>query len=89
MVSETPITSKLFQELQNFAGLDSSTECYKPLQSSEISKSEKHVSSLVDLLENEYLNAFSASIDENELYNLSSGIGKENGVEELLEIQSN
>ena len=45
--------------------------------------------SLVDVLENEYLNPFSASVDENELYNLSSGIRKENGVEELLEIQSN
>ena len=44
---------------------------------------------MVDVLENEYLNPFSASTDENELYNLSSGIRKENGVEELLEIQSN
>ena len=81
-----PSQAKLFQELQNFAGLDSSTECYKPLRSSEISKSEKHVSSLVDVLENEYLTPFSASIDENELYNLRSGTRKENGVEELLEI---
>ena len=84
-----PSQAKLFQELQNFAGLDSSTECYKPLRSNEISKSEKHVSSLLDVLENEYLNPFSVSIDENELYNLSSGLKKENGVEELLEIQSN
>ena len=66
-----PSQLELFQELQNFSGLDSSTECYKPLRSSEISKSEKHVLSLVDVLENEYLNPFSASIDENELDNLS------------------
>ena len=88
-MSEPPIQAKLFQKLRNFAGLDSSTECYKPLRSREISKSEKHVSSLVDVLKNEYRNPFSASIDENELYNLSSGIRKENGLEEILEIQSN
>ena len=75
-----------FNELTNFAGLQYSTECYKPLRSSEIQKSEKHVSKVINVLEDEYLNPFGLDLDPTELYNLSAGVPKEDGVKELLEI---
>ena len=81
-----PYQAKNFNELTNFAGLQYSTECYKPLRSSEIQKSEKHVSKIINVLEDEYLNPFGLDLDPTELYNLSSGVPKEDGVKELLEI---
>ena len=56
------------------------------MRSSEIQKSEKHVSKVINVLEDEYLNPFGLDLDPTELYNLSSGVPKEDGVKELLEI---
>ena len=61
-------------------------ECYKPLRSSELQKSEKHISKVINVLEDEYLNPFGLDLDPTELYNLSSGVPKEDAVKELLEI---
>ena len=56
------------------------------MRPSEIQKSEKHVSKVINVLEDEYLNPFGLGLDPTELYNLSSGVPKEDGVKELLEI---
>ena len=84
-----PFQAKHFHELKTFAGVDSSSECYKPLRPCEISKSERNVANVVEILENEYLNPFSVSLYQNELYNLSSGMSKEDGVEALIDMQNN
>ena len=52
-------------------------------------RSEKNVTNVISVLENEYLNPFSATLDPNELYNLSSGMKKEDGVEPLLNVWEN
>ena len=84
-----PFQAKHFHELKTFAGVDSSSDCYKPLRPCEISKSERNVANVVNILENEYLNPFSVSLDQIELYKLSSGMPKEDGVEALLDMQNN
>ena len=61
--------------------------CYKPLRISETEKSEQNVSKIIDVLENEYINPFSLNLDIGQLYNLSSGVPKESGLEELLLIE--
>ena len=76
-----PYQAKYFKELTNYAGIDSSTLCYKPLRTSEIEKSELNVSNIIDVLENEYINPFSFNLDIGHLYNLSSEVPKESGVE--------
>ena len=53
----------------------------------EIEKSERNVSKIIDVLENEYINPFSLNLDIGQLYNLSSGVPKETGVKELLLIK--
>lgn len=68
-----PHQAKHFNELSNFAGLNPSSECYKPLREIEIQKSENIVSTVISVLENEYLNPFSIQLDQDKLYNLSSG----------------
>ena len=84
-----PFQAKHFQELKTFAGVDSSSECYKLLRPCEISKFEINVANVVEVLEDEYLNPYSVSLDQNELYNLSSGMPKEHGVEALIDMQNN
>ena len=42
---------------------------------------------IIDILENEYINSFSLNLDKGQLYNLSSGVPKENGVKKLLLIE--
>ena len=55
----------------------------------EIEKSEQNITNVMKVLEEEYLNPFGVQIDMENLYNLSSGTGKEDGVEELLCIWQN
>ena len=76
-----PYQAKYFKELTNYAGIDSFTLCYKPLRISEIEKSERNLSKTIDVFENEYINLFSLNLDIGQLYNLSSGVPKESGVE--------
>ena len=82
-----PYQSKNTKELKDYAGIDSSTLCYKPLRLSEIDRSERNVKKIINVLENEYLNPFSPDLDVDQLYNLSSGVLKEDGVKELLMIE--
>ena len=65
------------------------SNCYKPLRKMEISRSEQCVQKVIDVLESEYLNPFSVNLDNDKLYNLSSGIPKVDRVEELLQIWQN
>ena len=60
--------------LKQLSGLNSSTDSYKPLRPSRILKSEKQVSDVLHVLEEEYLNPFDLEIDQTHLYNLSSGV---------------
>jgi len=81
-----PQQAKNFNDLIFFAGLNQKSNIYKPLRDSEIKKSEKIVSDIINVMENEYLNPFSPLLEEDKLYNLSSGCCKEEGVDELLNI---
>ena len=67
--------------------MDTSTEFDKPLRYTEISNTERNVGRVMDVLENEYFNPFGVSIDQQELYNLSSGTRKENSVQALQHIR--
>ena len=69
------------------AGL-SKTHDYKPLRPKEIKKSETHVSQVINVLENDYWNPFSVFLEDEEVYNLSSGKKYEGDVQKLLDIQN-
>eukprot|EP00111_Clytia_hemisphaerica_P022219 TCONS_00065281-protein len=68
------------------AGLTHKTE-YKPLRTKEIKKSEILVTKVIDVLENEYWSPFSVFLQDEEVYNLSSGKKFEGNVEKLLDIK--
>ena len=57
---------------------------------SQIIRSENQVKSVVRVLEEEYLNPFSVTLDKSNLYNLSSGVAIENEevVREILNINA-
>ena len=82
-----PLQAKNLNELLSLAGMRTSTESYKPLRVSEIKKTENNFLNVIEVLENEYLNPFSVSIDPELLVNLSSGCNKD--VDELLNIWTN
>ena len=63
----------------NFTGLLSSQVSYKRLRNSEILKSEENVANVIHVLNNEYLNPFDVTLDKDKLFNLSSGVVKEDG----------
>ena len=79
-------SSKHFNELKHFTGLLSSQESYKPLRNSEIIKSEENVANVIHVLNNEYLNPLDVTLDKDKLFNLSSGVAKEDDLEKLLNI---
>ena len=81
-----PHQAKNFDSLLCFVDLNKTSEVYKPLRESEIKKSEHIVSSIINVLETECLNPFSPLLDEDKLYNISSGVYKEEGVDELLAV---
>ena len=47
------------------------------------------MSNLIDVLENKYLKSFNITLHHNELYSLSLGIQKKDGVETLVNIWQN
>ena len=53
-----PHQAKYLNELKKMAGLNRGGECCKPLRPSQIIKSEKLVTKVVSILENEYINPF-------------------------------
>jgi len=54
------------------AGL-SRMQDYKPLRHKEITKSEIHVTQVINVLENEYWSPFSVFLEDEDVHNLSSG----------------
>ena len=78
-----PNLAIITRELLDMAGL-SRKEDYKPLRSKEISKSESHVSKLINVLENEYWSPFSVFLEGEDVHNLSSGKIYEGDSKELL-----
>ena len=77
---------ELYKELKEFTGIDTATNCYKPLRPIEISRSEQKVQKVIDILEGKYLNPFGINLDNDKFYYLSSGMSKDDGVEDLLQI---
>ena len=69
------------------AGLKKTND-YKPLRPKEIKKSETQVSQVINVLENDYWNPFSVFLEDEEVYNLSSGKRYEGDVEKLLDIKN-
>ena len=59
---------------------------YKRRRNSEILKSEENVANVIHVLNNEYLNPFDVTLDKDKLFNLSSGVAKEDDLEKLLNI---
>ena len=67
--------------LNEMAGVQRQTEMYKPFHPSQIITSEKLVSKVVHVLEEEYVNPFGVQIDESNFFNLSSGVPVKDTVE--------
>ena len=61
-------------ELLSMAGMQSASDIYKPLRSSQILKSEVMVTNVVNVLSSEYINPFDSGLDEDYLVSLSSGV---------------
>ena len=86
-----PHQAQHFKELKTCVGVDSSTDCYKPMRHTEILRSEQSVVKVIDVLENEYLKppeTLKPCLDNDKLYNLSSGVPKEDGVDEPTNIDN-
>ena len=60
--------------LLNLAEVNSATNAYKPLRSSQILQSEKFVSRIMEILKEEYVNPFDVNLTQGQLVNLSSGV---------------
>ena len=69
------------------AGLSRKQE-YKPLRQKEVKKSEVHVTNIINVLENDYWSPFSVFLEEEEVYNLSSGKKYNGDVNELIDIKN-
>ena len=81
--------SKNVRKLREMTGTYSNTETYKLLRPSQIIESEKLVTKAIDVIQEEYINPFSILVDEDKLFNLSSGVPVQNDLaEEILQIHS-
>ena len=60
--------------LLNLTDMNNPGSIYKPLRPSQILKSERFVSSMINVLKQEYVNPFDSNLDKGLLVNLSSGI---------------
>ena len=56
------------------ADINHANDEYKATRPSQILKSEKYVTDLVEILKNDFVNPFNSNIDKDKLHNLSSGI---------------
>ena len=72
-----PEQAKNTNALKQMAYVTSSADIYKALRPSQIIKSEDKVSRLVQILENDYINPFSVTLEATKLFNLSSGVAVE------------
>ena len=75
------------RSLLDVAGLSRKQE-YKPLGQKEVKKSEVHVTNIINVLENDYWSPFSVFLEEEEVYNLSSGKKYNGDVNELIDIKN-
>ena len=60
--------------LLNLTDMNNPGSIYKPLRTSQILKSERFVSNIIDVLKEEHVNSFDSNLDKGLLVNLSSGI---------------
>ena len=60
--------------LLNLTDMNNPGSIYKPLRPSQILKSERFVSNIINVLKEEYVNPFDSNLDKGLLVNLSSGI---------------
>ena len=80
-----PHQAKHFNKLINFNGLLSSQEWHKSLKNSETMKSEENVANVIHVRNNNHFNPFDVTLDKDRLFNLSSGVTKEDDLEKSLE----
>ena len=80
---DRPHQAKNLNELKKMVGLNRGGECYKPLRPSQIIKSEKLVTKVVSILENEYINPFGFR-EKDELINISSGLSLPEEISEVV-----
>ena len=83
-----PHQTKTAADLNALTGMQCNDEIYKPLRKSEIEKEEKKICNLINVLQDEYLNPFSPRLEQDVLFNLSSGVPAQGNVEDLLNIRA-
>ena len=72
-VLSRPFQAKLVEALLENVGLDGKESYRKCLRKSEITKSEKRISNVVEVLTDTFMNPFSDEFDSDKLYNITSG----------------
>ena len=72
-VLSRPFQAKLVEALLENVGLDEKDSYRKFLRKSEITKSEKRISNVVEVLTDTFMNPFSDEFDSDKLYNITSG----------------
>ena len=81
--------SRNVKAMKEMAGATPKSQLYKAFRPSQIVGSEKMVQRVMDVLQEEYMNPFSVLLDENQLYNLSSGVPVESDLtEKILAVES-
>ena len=72
------------KNLIEITGLTSETGMYKALRQNQVKRSERFVSKATEVMENDFLNPFSVNLDNNKVYNISSGSDFQGDADELL-----
>ena len=75
------------KELYKLTGMANSGDKYNALRDKEIKRSKMYVQRIVESLEENFLNPFGIELDQDDLFNLSSGLRYEGDTEKLLNIQ--
>ena len=70
--------------LLNLTDMNNPGSIYKPLRPSQILKSERFLSNIINVLKEEYVNSFDSNLDKGLLVNLSSGIAVAEDVAEKI-----
>jgi hypothetical protein len=66
--------------LKDMTGLEETGGTYKSLRPTQILNSEKMISKVIDVIENEYINPFGSNIEKGKLINISSGTSLEESI---------
>ena len=69
-----PFQAQNTEALYKMSEVNHANDEYKATRPSQVLKSEKYVTDLVEVLRNDFVNPFDSNIDKNKLLNLSSGI---------------